>query len=431
MGVFMKQLFSYIQKAGDVYIYGAGRNGRILAAFLNERDIPINGFLVTSISGAGDERKVLGYPVFSVDNIGSVAGKAAKIIVSVAERTQSEIGKILNIYGVEDAYYVSDGLMAYIESKLTYSMKYPSKNNINVLIYHRVGNYGAGFRGLTITKELFEEQIIYLKENYKIIRADDDWENISEQSIVLTFDDGYKDFYHAVVPLLEKHKIPATVFVSTGNIDTRREFWGDELERVLRESTRGEKRIVFCEERFDIENEKQIETAFFAIRKMLKEMKNSEREQAMNQLKMELGIGEMPGREDYRVMSSGEILECSQSPYVTIGAHTVNHCCLSYEEEEQQRWEMEKSKDELERIIGRRVDVFAYPYGESNDYTDKTIEIARAIGFKKVFAANPGLANHIVKYGNIPRNDISKVNNIEAAVRLVKLTELCFADPMI
>lgn len=41
------------------------------------------------------------------------------------------------------------------------------------------------------------------------------------------------DNFTNALPILEELDIPATIFVSTGNINTSEEFWWDELERIL------------------------------------------------------------------------------------------------------------------------------------------------------------------------------------------------------
>ncbi len=51
--------------------------------------------------------------------------------------------------------------------------------------------------------------------------------------VAITFDDGYADNLYDALPLLEKHGLPATVFVCTGPVTQGAEFWWDTLERLL------------------------------------------------------------------------------------------------------------------------------------------------------------------------------------------------------
>jgi len=47
--------------------------------------------------------------------------------------------------------------------------------------------------------------------------------------LVITFGDGYADNIINALPLLERYQIPATIFISTLNINTKNEFWWDRL----------------------------------------------------------------------------------------------------------------------------------------------------------------------------------------------------------
>ena len=88
------------------------------------------------------------------------------------------------------------------------------KNKVISLYYHRVTNLTSDPWSMAITPEEFENHLKYLSENFKIVGFGDDWSNIEDKAITITFDDGYHDFYSNALPLLEKYKVPATIFIS-------------------------------------------------------------------------------------------------------------------------------------------------------------------------------------------------------------------------
>ena len=99
-----------------------------------------------------------------------------------------------------------------------------------ILTYHRVANSTRDPHQLAVTSENFYDQLKYLKENYKVISLDDliihlQNHTVSRGIAVITFDDGYADNLHNALPILEKLNLPATIFVSSGHIDTKSFHW--------------------------------------------------------------------------------------------------------------------------------------------------------------------------------------------------------------
>ena len=86
-----------------------------------------------------------------------------------------------------------------------------------VLMYHCISEPPKGaLVDMYVSPKQFENQLIWLKERgYESGFA---YDCRRENTVVLTFDDGYADFYHNAYPLLLKHGMKATVFVITGYI---------------------------------------------------------------------------------------------------------------------------------------------------------------------------------------------------------------------
>lgn len=89
----------------------------------------------------------------------------------------------------------------------------------SILMYHSIGENNAFF---TVRPEHFEEQMKYLKDSgFTLISLRGLIDKIKRQEsianhVVVTFDDGYKDFHEIAFPILKKYSIPATVFIPTG-----------------------------------------------------------------------------------------------------------------------------------------------------------------------------------------------------------------------
>jgi peptidoglycan/xylan/chitin deacetylase (PgdA/CDA1 family) len=89
-----------------------------------------------------------------------------------------------------------------------------------ILTYHSISD---GNSPLKIPPALFVEQMEWLRENVKvaplheIITALVERRTLPERTVVLTFDDGYRDFYSVAAPVLRRLRLPAIVFLPTGH----------------------------------------------------------------------------------------------------------------------------------------------------------------------------------------------------------------------
>ncbi|MFN3966165.1 MAG: polysaccharide deacetylase family protein [Endomicrobiia bacterium] len=99
------------------------------------------------------------------------------------------------------------------------------KDKTFILTYHIVDEYQGGYKGLTVRPKTLDRQMKYLyNRGYKTIPLSElvqilkDKKEIPTKKFVLTFDDGYENFYKNALPILRKYGFTATVFITAGNI---------------------------------------------------------------------------------------------------------------------------------------------------------------------------------------------------------------------
>jgi peptidoglycan/xylan/chitin deacetylase (PgdA/CDA1 family) len=91
---------------------------------------------------------------------------------------------------------------------------------LSVLNYHSVSNNGD--KPLSVKVAEFEKQMAYLKEKGYIgssLEAARTYGSDGKKRVVLTFDDGYKDNYEHVLPVLRSHDFTATVYLTVNFIN--------------------------------------------------------------------------------------------------------------------------------------------------------------------------------------------------------------------
>jgi len=106
-----------------------------------------------------------------------------------------------------------------------------------ILTYHSISEGGSP---LQIPPSLFAEQMEWLHANVRVAPLADvvstlsDRRPLPERTVVLTFDDGFSDFYSSAAPVLRKLKLPATLFVLTGLCGKTRDGPAQEIAGIMR-----------------------------------------------------------------------------------------------------------------------------------------------------------------------------------------------------
>jgi len=284
-----------------------------------------------------------------------------------------------------------------------------------ILLYHRVKTLNTDPQLLSVTPEHFAEHLEYISEYYNPISLSEVNQaliagKVLDKSVIITFDDGYVDNLWNAKSLLEKHGIPATVFVTSGSVGSDREFWWDDLERLLllpvpeqlpdrlELTIMGEKKIWNLLGENEDRSLRKYETEpkpwnvtmasdptprhllYRDLHRLLKSLSFEERESILSAIAQWAGVSRA-GRETHRPLTASELQKLDQSELIEIGAHTITHTMLSRQPISVQTEEIVKGKALLEEMLGHEVQSFSYPFGGRIDFSRRTAAIVKEAGF--------------------------------------------------
>ncbi|WP_248310427.1 polysaccharide deacetylase family protein [Bosea sp. 117] len=208
--------------------------------------------------------------------------------------------------------------------------------------------------------------------------------------VCLTFDDGYRDNMAYAQPILRRHNVPWTLFVTTAFADQRGELWWLALEDVIARSDRVVIDLGEGEESFDCRTDAAKGAAYDAIYWRLRAMSEPQ------VLGIVRGLAERNGIDTRSFcrelcMDWDELDALSDDPLVTFGAHTVTHPRLATLTGPDAATEMRESRTVIERRLDRPVTTFAYPVGDLSSAGPREFHFAAGLGFRLAVTTRPGV----------------------------------------
>jgi peptidoglycan/xylan/chitin deacetylase (PgdA/CDA1 family) len=177
-------------------------------------------------------------------------------------------------------------------------------------------------KGLRVDTKTFEKQIAYLAKNkyksYTLAEMIEQKDKLEKKSVVITFDDGYRDNLTNALPILKKYNFKATIFLIINRFDND---WS-----------------------------------------LYRKTKNAG---IVNHIEK---------------LTDDDVNELLKSNLIEIGAHTINHKNFSSITKEEKLEEIIKSKDEIEKTFNIKCKTFSYPFGIYDKGDEKLVEKAGFIG---------------------------------------------------
>lgn len=317
-----------------------------------------------------------------------------------------------------------------------------------ILLYHRVADLPSDPQLLSVTPEHFKEHLEILRNNARpmalgeMVPALRD-NKLPRRAVAVTFDDGYADNLLNGKPLLHQYDIPATVYVTSGYVDSGREFLPDKLERLFLQPGSLPQELCLTVKgqthRWDLgDGANYSEDAYRrnctwnvlksgsptprhhtyrSLCQLLYTLPEHDQRSALDALMVWAGT-EPVCRSSHRALRADEVCRLAEHGLIEVGSHTREHPVLSALPIAAQRDEIQESKIHLEEILGQPVISFAYPYGTRSDYTAETVNLVREAGYDHACSNFEGLVRQGTDPWQLPRHLVRDWDGEEFARRL-------------
>ena len=297
-----------------------------------------------------------------------------------------------------------------------------------IISYHRVADLSPDSHALCTPPDVFREQMAHLRDHFMPIALDALVHgaasgSIPERAVAVTLDDGYLDALTTASPILVEFGVPATFFVNSDRLDEEHERWWDILERVL-----------LCQPGLPPALHLQIRgqdlwahtstaperaAALESVNRAAWPLDGPERRRLVGDVLAWSGATPC-ARTTHRVLTGDEIRALAARPGHAVGAHTTNHLALPMHTAETRRREIVDDKAALERLLGRPVHLFAYPYGELDA---ATVAAVRDAGFRAAVTVNAGLVSAGGNRLLLPRVEITPGDHDRFDLRMREIFE--------
>jgi len=269
-------------------------------------------------------------------------------------------------------------------------------NLLRVLTYHRVDEPASQsdlYPGMiSASPEEFAKQMAYVATNYRVVSMWDVLDRFRQQrplpprSVLITFDDAYRDFATKAWPILQNHHLPVTLFVPTAFPgEPQRCFWWDRMYRAIGSN----RALQLCETPWGPASLTSDAERLGLFKRLKEHVKSLPHTEAMS-LVDRLCVDENTKQEcaSNQVLNWDE-LRCLADNGVTLAPHSRTHPLMNRISPRQAIDEALGSLNDLQsQIEGNLAPVLAYPAGGVNE---ATVDALRGSDIELAFTTRRGV----------------------------------------
>lgn len=255
---------------------------------------------------------------------------------------------------------------------------------------------------MVVSTDKFKRILMNIRKELDIVDLYD-WINkpTKKRCCAITFDDGWLDNYEYAFPILKELKIPATIFLATGMVESKKKFWFTRLQDLLFKCNLQEFKGQLNDSSFmDLQN---IENKYDIYNKLVnkfKRMPYDKIDKILCEIEKKVCVAEIHERQ---ALNWKEIEIMSRSN-ISFASHGVEHAIFTLLNKNDLIKEIKDSKQALKKYEKKIkcVPMISFPNG---NYNQDVIDVCQNNGFEVLLTAS------INNCGDgIGRNLISRIN---------------------
>lgn len=210
--------------------------------------------------------------------------------------------------------------------------------------------------------------------------------------VCLTFDGGYKDVARAAYPILVHHHVPFTVYVPTAFPDGVGQAWWLALEKIIAKEPRLSLMIDRSERHFGLRTLAEKNDTFEFLSNWLRQLAPPDLSVAVNDLCKRYSVDLLALTRE-AMMDWEDFSKLAADPLVTIGSATVNYPVLSNLRDVDAQREITMGKAVAETAFHRKIDHFAFPFGDRDSFRRAHVVMSEEAGFASAVSTISGIVD--------------------------------------
>ncbi len=273
-------------------------------------------------------------------------------------------------------------------------------NKLVVFTFHQASErFDPQYNGKYIWSQigLLEKQFLYLQQNFNVIRLSEAIDKlktgqIKKTTVCITFDDGDRTVAEYIVPMMEKHGIPATFFINSAYLDNNGPGYWFNIYNYFANGDQQQKEVA-----------EKVSNSYSLLRNTMDPETYREHRGIVEEIARWMS-------EDVHFYVSRNFLASLNPGYFEIGLHGHEHQRFSMLTEEEQRANLVKNIEQLSGLEQFRP-IFALPFGKPSDLNETTRKIVRELDLELVLSDGGINRNHDSEIKRIPADgrDLSGV----------------------